>query len=159
MSQLDSTAKCSLSRFGAFSPIDFYRMACANCYTNLNFVIPGIKVKYEMLNNGYLTSPLFNQSIMLDPSLNDHKMIIKEDMDFLEYEKWQSCCSEAQLCCDNVMANPNASNFGTNLCKPIWDGWACHKATRAGEMSIVKCPDHVIADTCNAIVGKLSDFL
>jgi hypothetical protein len=37
-------------------------------------------------------------------------------------------------------------------CNSIWDGWSCHGETQAGTTSKIRCPSHMVEDTCNSIL-------
>ena len=143
-------AQCRLSRFGSFLPKEFYRQSCTYCYDLLKYVFPGFEALNISLNGTIVTS----DDRHLDPTNLHDIQFIKESMDSLEFEKWRNCCSEAESCCNNVMIKESIETLN-NTCKSIWDGWACHSATQAGQISKIKCPDHFIADTCNSVLGEL----
>jgi hypothetical protein len=100
-----------------------------------------------MNEDGYLNS---KNDEHLHPNLN--QSIINSTMKHNEIEKWRECCDAAKACCQNVMLKESVVSNGT--CGPIWDGWSCHSATLAGQISKVKCQPYITADTCNTILGR-----
>lgn len=107
MSQyLSNDYSCRLTNFNTSqSSASFNRLACAKCYELLQYVFKDFnsKSEYNMTNDGYLIS-VYNSTQVLDLSQEKDADIMKGYLDPLEFKKWDSCCSEAKLCCSNVMS-------------------------------------------------------
>jgi hypothetical protein len=96
---------CRLSRHGAYSMSDFNRMSCSYCFELLKYVFPDSEQAFSATLNGSLFYPNTNQ--LYDPTRNEHIQIVRDTMDAAEFDKWRSCCSEAELCCAEVMSLDN----------------------------------------------------
>ena len=140
--------KCRISKYNeSFNQEDFNRISCAKCYELLKYVFHGQEFEFEMSEDGYLSLENYEY---IDPNLN--QSIINSTMKHNEIEKWRKCCDAAKACCNDVMLKD--SLVSNNTCSSIWDGWSCHSATLAGQISKVKCQSYITADSCNTILGK-----
>ncbi|XP_022254741.1 calcitonin gene-related peptide type 1 receptor-like, partial [Limulus polyphemus] len=55
---------------------------------------------------------------------------------------WISCCKAAMQCC-HTMLSVSVRQSDENNCPRTWDGWQCWPDTAAGEVALVRCPDHI----------------
>lgn len=105
-----ASTQCRMTKYGSFSVNDFRRISCANCYTLLVYVINEITLGLNVTEDGYLKPMAEYGGASLNRSLNP---IVDADVKIIkslmggggnEFDKWRSCCREAELCCSNVMS-------------------------------------------------------
>jgi hypothetical protein len=105
---------CRLSRFGAYSVSEFNRISCSYCYELLKFVFSESEQACAVMPNGSLHYAADNQ--YYDPTRPADIQVVRDTMDGVEYDKWRACCSEAKICCTDVMALDNLEG----KCSSIW---------------------------------------
>lgn len=143
--------ECRLSRFGSYPVREFNRISCSYCYSLLVYVFSDIKFGFNVTQTGHFMANNVNH--LLDPLNKNDSLVIKDSMRSNEYDKWRTCCFEAEKCCLQVMSKYSVTTLSNLSCNSIWDGWSCHSVTPAGSVSQVDCPSHFIEDTCNSVIG------
>lgn len=101
---------CRITKYGSFSPADFNRISCSNCYKLLVFVISETRLAFNTTLDGYLTSNDLNRT--LDPTKSADRSVILNSLNELQAEKWQECCSQAEVCCTDVMVKDRIKSLG-----------------------------------------------
>ncbi|RMZ99869.1 Calcitonin gene-related peptide type 1 receptor [Brachionus plicatilis] len=131
----ESRILCRLTNHEPMDPGHFNMIAQIYCFNYLIYVFHSF-------------SP-FDYNISLPIDQNQLRSQLKNDFIF---NKWKECSEAAQDCCSNVLST--SVDDDESHCGAVWDGWSCHRTTKAGQISEVKCPHYHVEDNCHTILGQ-----
>lgn len=132
----ESRMLCRLTNHEPMHPETFNMVAQLYCFKYLALVFNSISFDPDAYN---LSFPINEAN--LRAQLNSEYM----------FEKWKQCSDAARSCCANVLSK---SFSDESHCDAVWDGWSCHSATKAGQISEVKCADYILEDNCHFVLGN-----
>ncbi|XP_076330080.1 uncharacterized protein LOC143235761 [Tachypleus tridentatus] len=116
---------------------------CSRCYHYMPaWAFTHKKTAFRYLGTlGQLQDPVNKVFMYPRPNKPSHPIFSTFKSSFYA-NLWMSCCKAAMECC-HTMLTTSRRHSDENHCPRTWDGWQCWPDTMAGQVALVRCPDHI----------------
>lgn len=146
-----SHQQCTFLGKGDFPPKIFAYHADANCYEEMEYILPidhplniTYRTVYYQANKYEVPGLVTEQGIFKPFSINDsfiYNSVWSSYDNNLTMSRFKMCSRNGERCCGEVMMSE--SHNRTDVCESVWDGFACFFTKPHGQYTQKECPKYM----------------